>query len=108
MTMPDPTPQPIIKWRTSWNTTIRRVEIERETAAIVWLLTGYDGRRLSPAKREKKITDLHSYHDTWEKARAFLLVRAKRRLEQANKEVKLSQDDIGVLNDLTPPQEKES
>ena len=108
MTMPDPTPQPIIKWRTSWNTTIRRVEIERETAAIVWVLTGDSGRRMSRAIRNKKFTDHHWFHDTWEEARAFLLVRAKRRLEQAKKEVQWYQDNIGVLNDLTPPQENES
>jgi hypothetical protein len=101
--MTDTSTHPIIKWRASGNIYIQRVEIERETAALVWVLTDYDGKRMSRARRERKITTYHSCHDTWQEARDFLLKKAQQRLEACNRSVKQAMHHVDLFNRLTPP-----
>lgn len=75
----------MIKYRTGgtyWlRAKIEEVEIEKETESSVWV----------KGRRNIKFSRLEVYHDTWEKAHAYLLriaeeqtAQARRRLEEAN------------------------
>lgn len=86
----------IVKWRTSKydNTRIDCVECERETDKFVWPLNG---------RRTAKITDWDMYHDTWEEAHEFLLIRANRAIDVAKKNIELASEHVVHLKSLKKP-----
>jgi hypothetical protein len=92
-------------WRTSYNSNIQRVEVERATKSTVWLLTNLyagDGRRYEQAKRESRIAERHSYHDTWEEAHNLLMKRAEREVELARLQLQRVNGNYGRIKGMKP------
>ena len=62
-------------YRWSLDAEITEIEVERESEHSVWI----NGRA------HRKISEYSVYHDTWEKAHEFLLIHARRKLENAER-----------------------
>ena len=61
--------------RWSLEAKITEIEVEKESEHSVWI----NGRA------HRKFSEYYAYHDTWEKAREFLLIHARRNLENAER-----------------------
>jgi len=81
---------------TTWSTVraeIKEVEVEKETGASVWI----GGRRLA------KNTSYEQYHDTWERAHAHLMSKAKYRVESCRHDLELANSALGNVKGMKPP-----
>ena len=82
----------MIKYRTttSWEKTIDRVEIERETDKCVFI----DGRRCG------KMTDYESYFDTWDQAYLSLISKAEKVVAGAASRLRHAREELEKIKAL--------
>lgn len=66
------------------------VEIERETESSVWI----DGRRSA------KISRYEVYHDSWDQAKEYLMIKAERGLDSARRRLETAQGHYGNVKGL--------
>lgn len=88
------------KWLAQRGDEITRVECIRESEASVWLANG--------SRRDKQSTSRkypHRYCETWEEARAELLIHAERKLNDARRQLERAQGLHGNLVGMKPPAE---
>jgi hypothetical protein len=95
---------PLIRWRV-WLGEIQPVECERETDSCVWVLTSWDGWRLAKPRREARTTRNHSFHPTWEEARAHLLKLAEEDAQHAEARFQDARRELDRIQALQPPEE---
>jgi hypothetical protein len=82
------------KYLAQWlgNPYIKAVEIERETAEIVWI----NGRRCA------KTTSWEWYRDTWEEAHAILLGIAQGKVNDLRRQLGYANDRLGNVKGMKP------
>lgn len=85
----------MIKYRTGYwgRSKIEAIEIEKETEKCVWV----NGSRMS------KHSDYCIFHDSWDKAKEFLLARAEQKLHSARSLLQYAQDELGNIKGLKEP-----
>ena len=91
---------PIMMWRLEWGE-IKRVECKKVTACYVWPVDDRWGRR------EARLSDWHSYHESWADAHAALLAKAERELADIRRRLERAQGDYGRIKGMKPPAEAE-
>lgn len=75
-----------------YNTDIEAVECDRETENSVWI----------KGSRRAKISEHETFHDTFEQAKDFLILRATRQLESARSTLQRAQDKLGNIKGMKP------
>jgi hypothetical protein len=85
----------IEKYRTGgWgNDLIERIEIERETAASVWIR----------GNRHAKQSEYLKYFDNWDDAKAQLMEKAERKLKSCRRSLERAQGEYGNVKGLKNP-----
>lgn len=86
----------MIKYRTGWNTEIERVEVEKETAAFVFIKRG--GGKL---RREAKRSEWTSYFDSFEEARSYLIERIEAKIRVVQNELADLHIELQQVEDMT-------
>lgn len=71
---------------------IEAVECDRETENSVWI----------KGNRRAKVGERETFHDTFEQAKDFLILRATRELESARSSLKRAQDKLGNIKGMKP------
>ena len=93
----------IVKWRTGgWNIEIERVECVKETAQCVWIESRW-GTQKGKTRRESKVSEWARFHDSWDAAKQYLLSREQRNIEQAKNNMKIAEDRLQKILELTEP-----
>lgn len=87
----------MIKYRTMFDK-IEALEVERETDKQV-VLPARDGLR---SRRENKVSDWLTWHDTWEAAHAFLVANAEREVETLRMRLEQAKGKLGQIKGMTP------
>jgi len=88
----------ITMWCIRWGG-IKPVQCTKVTAGFVWPVER-NGRR------ESRLSDWCSYHETWTDAHAALLAMAERQLAGARLQLEHAQGDIGRIKGMKPPVEE--
>jgi len=70
---------------------ITSVEIERETANVVWI----NGRK------SNKVTNYEGFHDSLEEAKAAIISYQLKRMERANRQISWAIEEIAKANSMT-------
>jgi hypothetical protein len=76
-----------------WDSTIKEVEIDRETASSVFI----KGRRTA------KKSEYAAYFSTWEGAHAYLLGKAEMKVESARVTLQQAHDKLGNVKGMKKP-----
>jgi hypothetical protein len=84
-------------WRLRWDE-IKPVQCTKVTAGCVWPVE-------RKGRRESRLSDWCSYHDTWADAHAALLAKAERKLAAARLQLERAQGDHGRIKGMKPPVE---
>lgn len=102
---PKPTPT-LQKFKTDYSgKKIEPVLVIRETAAFVYVPNPYATRDEKPERREAKSGEFGQYHDTWDAAHAYLMDKAKGKVEAARRRLELANAELGNIKGLKPPKE---
>lgn len=83
----------ITKYVTSYDARINHIEVESETEKSVWI----KGRRRS------KESGYERFHDTWEKAHAFLLDRETKNVEAIRRQLDYANGKLGNVKGMKKP-----
>lgn len=70
---------------TGYNTSIKEVEILRETGSSVYFPASYYGKKKE--KHVLKMSSFHQYHDTWAQAHDYLLECARQRVARTERQL---------------------
>lgn len=90
----------MIKYKTTGlNWPIEAVKIVRESEKSVWYenILGSGCVRLD---QERKVSDYHQYHDTWQDAKDYLLGRARQKVESARARLVDAEDTLSKIEAL--------
>lgn len=87
----------MIKYRAMFGK-IEAVEIERETEKQV-VLAGYGGR----IRRENKVSDWYSWHDTWEGAHKVLIEAAEQKVKNLRLSLETENGRLGQIKGMKEP-----
>jgi hypothetical protein len=94
----------IVKFKTGFTREpIERVEVLRETKASVYVPTNGFQPKGEKERREAKMTEYAQYHDTWEAAHEFLMVRAQAEVAKARRSLELANSKLGNIKGMKPP-----
>ena len=85
----------MIKYRTRFNE-IKAIEVLRETDKQVVILVGKTERR------ENKVSDWSSWHDTWEDAHAFLIAEAENKVDSLRLQLEQAKGTLGQIKGMKP------
>lgn len=80
---------------------IKAYEIASETAKTVTIA---DTKEWT-GRRENKVTDYYSWHDTWEAAHAHLIAEAQRKVDSLRVQLGSAQGKLGQIKGMKPPKE---
>ena len=84
----------MIKYKARWwaiSPTIKKVEVEKETAMFVTLMNGH---------RETKESQYDSYHNSYEEAYDWLEKKARKQLEDAHVALSRAQKTVNLIDRL--------
>lgn len=90
----------IVKWRTGLGHEIERVECTRESDKCVWFYDDF----WKDERKEHKSSSYVQYHDTWEAACEFLMLKAERRVMSARRQLELANSFLGNVKGLRKPE----
>jgi hypothetical protein len=93
--------QPTIKWeiKKRGSDRILPVKVVKETDKTLWIeRIDYRGK---PAIDQRRKTN--DFHDTWEAAHNYLLIKAKRRVEYEKRNLSSARSELGMIEKMKPP-----
>lgn len=93
----------IVKYKTTYDSRIERVEALRETEFYLFF-SSESYLRKNIERREAKRSDWNNYFDTWEEAKQFLLDRAQSKLDSARFRLQEAQGKYENIKCLTNPE----
>lgn len=94
---------PIIKFLLLFDE-IKPIEVLRETeSSVVLAATGYGSK--NGERREAKMTDWRSYHDTWAEAHECLQEKAEREATAAREAFDKAQAKLMTIMSMRPPKD---
>lgn len=82
---------------------IEAVQVERETAAAVWIKSWtFKGAGTGPERRHNKRSTYENYFDTWDEAKAFLLDAAEQQVVNARGRLERATGHLGNVKGMKP------
>ena len=96
--------QPTIKWEIKkWGPDrILPVKVVKETDKTLWI-ERIDYRGKPSIDQRRKTND---FHDTWEAAHDYLLIKAKERVEYEKRNLNSARSELGMIEKMTKPAAK--
>lgn len=84
---------------TRWYIEIEEIEVIRETDNFIIFA---DENRYNRKKEQRaaKRSEFHLYHETWEAAHAYLLERAKNRIDQSQSELNKFIGELKIIESM--------
>lgn len=89
----------MIKYRTFGLWTIEEVEVLRETAKTVVLISAASGKE----RREAKRSEYYNWHDSWEDAHNFQIAEAQRKVDLIRLQLDRANGDLGRIKGQRKP-----
>lgn len=96
----------LTKFKTrTYSINIEPVEVEKETEHFVYIPTvSHSNKKPSPSRREGKISEYSSYHDSWEDAHNFLMKRATDKVTSARVDLARANGELGNVKGMKKPE----